>query len=79
MFMGGWSAVASALSKRYEKNISRQQVHTWWTRRDHNGFPEGSFVCLPGRGTKTRLFVFEEVADWYASYIPDKGGRPTAR
>lgn len=79
MNLGGSSAVANELSKQTGKDISRQQIHTWWKRRERNGFPEGSIgthVTATGKSLQSRQFDIDEVINWFRSYTPNRGGRP---
>lgn len=77
VFYGGYSHAARFLIERRGENFTRQGVYMWWTRRDHNGFPEMHVLLINGRERK--FFNLEEVLAWYDSYSPSKGGRGTHR
>lgn len=65
----GFQGVAEALSTE-ARHVSRQQVYVWWTRRERNGFPDR----INEAGTPR--FDLAAVREWYANYVPDRGGRP---
>lgn len=74
---GGFTAVAEALNARFPfaDTFTRQRIWTWWHRRNRNGFPDRKPVT--GKDGRTRqLFSIEEVAGWWKSYSPARGGRP---
>jgi len=76
----GYSAIANELTERTGRSISRQQVYTWWVRRDRNGFPEGTKctrATSTGKSLASRQFDIDDVIDWYRTYVPAKGGRPS--
>lgn len=57
--------------------VTRQQVATWYRRRDNNGFPEAAeSKLLNGYRYKERLWAKKTVQAWFKQYEPDKGGRP---
>jgi len=73
---GGFADAARELEIRYGKNrngnkFTKQQIFTWWLRRENNGFP--------GKHPKNGLFMLAEVTHWYASYVADKGGRKAGK
>jgi hypothetical protein len=75
---GGLSDAALHLTLANKRMISRQLVYRWWTKRAANGFPGYQEVSLPG-GAVSELFDLIQVASWYHSYVPSKGGRPPGR
>ena len=52
--------------------VSKQQVWTWYCRREVNGFPEQDAFRGAGRG---RLWDPEKVKAWKAGYTPQRGRR----
>jgi uncharacterized protein YjcR len=61
--------------------VSVNQVHTWHSRREKNGFPEprGTAASREGRRggpSGAPLFDLSEVVAWYARYEPRRGGAP---
>lgn len=64
-FLVTLSQVAQLLGK------TRQQVSTWKSRRERNGFPK---AC--GEYSNGELYLWEEVLLWYQNYTPRKGGAP---
>jgi hypothetical protein len=75
---GGFSDAALHLTLANKRMISRQLVYRWWTKRAGNGFPAYKAVTLPD-GSVSELFDLIEVATWYGTYVPSKGGRPPGR
>jgi len=72
---GGFTVVASYLETLYpERRFSRQAVYMWWSRRDHNGFPEGWPTRQPPSKRRQRAFNLDEVAAWYEAYTPTRRG-----
>lgn len=68
--LAGFQGVAEALSTE-ARPVSRQQVYVWWVRRARNGFPDRA-----NEGVGRPRFDLDAVRDWYAGYVPDRGGRP---
>lgn len=62
---GGYQAVADMVSAMFRYPVPRQQVHSWWARRNKNKFPEGEKT-----GT-TRQFVLADVEKWFRDTYPD--------
>lgn len=59
--------------------VTSNQVYMWHLRRDRNGFPEAVLCRLvrpQGEKKGAPLFVLQEVLDWWASYVPSRGGAP---
>lgn len=56
---GSFALAAEALSQRYGREFSRQQVYAWWRNRDVNGFPSGKHN---GEGQQLPLAT---VLQWY--------------
>jgi len=55
---------------------TRQQIHTWYMRRNRNGFPERhTFTTTSGR--EMEGFKVAEVLEWFDTYRGQKGGRPS--
>ena len=72
---GGFTMAAYALEARYGKPFTRQQVYAWHRRAALNGFPPQ--VEVKGRDGKQRLLLdLAKVIRWYATYHPNRGGRP---
>jgi len=63
-----------------ELGVSRNQVWTWYQRRDRNGFPEfAEWITITyGRNIKRRVkgWNLDRVKAWKEGYTPNKGGRP---
>lgn len=72
---GGFADAALHLTLASRRMVSRQLVYRWWTKREKNGFPDAVNVALPG-GTTAEMFDLIQVAAWYDTYVPAKGGRP---
>lgn len=58
-----------------ELHVSRQQVFSWYQRRDRNGFPEPCGT-RPYGGHQRRVWHLHEVKGWRDEYVPSRGGRP---
>lgn len=57
--------------------VTRQQVATWYQRRETNGFPEPvEDVVLNDYKYRGRKWSSREVRAWHKQYVPSKGGRP---
>lgn len=81
---GGWQEVATHLTALFHRPISRQQVYMWWSRREHNGFPEAHHSGQESKQVtvgsyehtyQKHLFDLDEVTQWYATYKPNTGVR----
>lgn len=73
----GYTAIAKELNDRFphrDINVTRQQVHIWFTRRERNGFPPQYPVLAPS-GKIKNLFHLNEVVTWYAGYKPSRKNR----
>lgn len=58
--------------------VSRQQVFTWYKRRESNGFPEPkASVTVNKYRYQKGQWDPEEVLAWRDQYAPSKGGRPS--
>ena len=63
-----------------ELYVDRRQIHTWFKRRDRNGFPEPIDERPLGTDGRVRyLWELLEVKRWRESYTPRAGGRPSQK
>ena len=72
---GGFADAAAWLGIIHERPFTRQLVWDWHNRRQSTGFPEMVIVHQPD-GSSCRVLNLDEVAAWYAQWVPRKGGRP---
>lgn len=71
---GGYQAIATLLTERSQYPWSRQQVFMWWSRRVHNGFPEGEERPAKSRtadDNTVREFPVEDVVEWFDLNYPE--------
>lgn len=66
---GGYSYIASALTRKFDHPISRQQVYMWRERRGNNGFPDEHEIQVDGK--KVSGFYLDEVQAWYDLNYPE--------
>ena len=60
-----------------ELGVTRQQIATWFRRRESNGFPEPvTETTLNDYRYVERLWRLAEAKEWHANYVPNRGGRP---
>lgn len=57
-------------------DYTRQQIHTWYMRRNRNGFPE-RHVQQTISGRDIEVFKVDEVLHWFSNYRGQNGGRPS--
>lgn len=57
--------------------VDRRQVWQWHERRRKNGFPEKIPDPTPHADSDPRWSVSEVLA-WRETYVPNRGGRPSA-
>lgn len=65
---GGYAYIARILSDLADHTITRQGVWQWWSRRDRNGFPEGSLIPSGSGRTSHRVFGQDEVISWWKEH-----------
>lgn len=58
--------------------VPPNQIWTWASRRERNGFPRPLVekVRLGRLGRPGALYDLGEVLEWHEHYVPDKGGNP---
>ena len=66
--MGGFTTVANELTETMGKQVTRQGVYMWWSRRDRNQFPDRHPVTTQRGGTRF-LFDVDEVVTWFGWYM----------
>ena len=58
-----------------ELGVDRRQIHSWWVRRERNGFPEHDHEELRRGSTPSKVWKLADVRRWRQGYVPALGGR----